>query len=232
MSEFYDDQLGLVVVRHHHQSRGVRFRVSPKGILTASVPPRTRLTTVRRAVASARLELQTMLDEHRRRVIYRHDQLIGKSHRLTVVASTDVESPQVSRRDRLIVATVPSLDIVDEPLAQQAIQTEVIKALRREAKVYLERRLRRLADRHGYSYQRLRFTHTGTRWGSCSSTGTISLNIALMMLPLDLIDYVLIHELCHTLQMNHSTEFWQLVESADPRYKVHRRSLKTYSPAL
>ena len=121
---------------------------------------------------------------------------------------------------------------LESPLAQAEIRKIVAKILRKQARAYLPRRVDFLAEKHGFTFEKLRFSHTSSRWGSCSSRGTISLNIALMNLPLHLIDYVIIHELCHTRQMNHSEKFWVEVEKYDPNYRAHVREMKNFSPQI
>ena len=106
------------------------------------------------------------------------------------------------------------------------------KLLMKKAKEYLPYRLEYFAKRYGYNYNRLRFSHANTRWGSCSSTGTISLNIGLMQVPEPLRDYVLLHELAHLNHLDHSPAFWAEVAAHDPKYKEHRKKLKLFSPGV
>ena len=115
---------------------------------------------------------------------------------------------------------------------QRALRPHLQKALQKEARAYLPRRLSYLADKYGFRYERIRYGTQKGRWGSCSSSGTISLNVGLMLLEPELIDYVLVHELCHTKQMNHSANFWSSVESCIPDYKERRKILKTKNPTL
>ena len=118
-----------------------------------------------------------------------------------------------------------------DPATQRARDAKK-KLLTKKAKQYLPYRLEYFAKLYGYSYDKIRFSHASTRWGSCSSNRTISLNIGLMQLPEALRDYVLIHELAHLNHMDHSTAFWDEVAAHDPRYKDHRKRLKSFSPGV
>lgn len=97
-----------------------------------------------------------------------------------------------------------------------------------QAKLHLPSRLLALAGQHGFRYQDCTIRHAKTRWGSCSAQGNINLNAALMLVPVELLDYVLLHELCHTRQMNHSAKFWYEMLQVDPLYLSHRQQLKQF----
>lgn len=106
------------------------------------------------------------------------------------------------------------------------------KILMKKAREYLPYRLEYLANLYGYKYEKCKLSHAGTRWGSCSSRGTITLNIGLMKIPVQLRDYVITHELAHLNHLDHSPAFWQEVASHDPLYKTHDKKLKHFSPGL
>lgn len=106
------------------------------------------------------------------------------------------------------------------------------KQLMKKARDYLPYRLDYYAKLYGYSYDKFRLSHANTRWGSCSSSRTISLNIGLMKLPEVLRDYVILHELAHLNHMDHSKAFWAEVGSHDKNYKNHEKKLKLFSPGL
>jgi predicted metal-dependent hydrolase len=121
-----------------------------------------------------------------------------------------------------------------------ATQALRLKLLKKRADNYLWHRLETLARTHGFTeYREGKLGLRKTRWGSCTSHKVISLNIALMTiaprdsdLPNALIDYVIIHELCHTRHMNHSRNFWAEVGKYDPFYREHRRALRGHKPQL
>jgi predicted metal-dependent hydrolase len=85
-------------------------------------------------------------------------------------------------------------------------------ALRRKAQSVLPAQLARLARIYDFEYSGVTIRKSRSRWGSCSSKGKINLSLYLLLLPEHLIEYVLLHELCHTIQMNHSPAFWALLD--------------------
>lgn len=116
--------------------------------------------------------------------------------------------------------------------AEQRARDYQKKQLMKKAKEYLPYRLEYYAKLYGYKYDKCRLSHANTRWGSCSSNKTISLNIGLMKVPVPLRDYVILHELAHLHHMDHSSAFWAEVGSHDKNYKTHERKLKQFNPGL
>ncbi len=133
----------------------------------------------------------------------------------------------LNKNRALIREKVPLAD----PKTQRARDAKK-KILTKKAKEWLPYRLEYYAKLYGYDYDKCRLSHAATRWGSCSSNRTISLNIGLMQVPEVLRDYVILHELAHLNHMDHSPAFWAEVESHDVRFKEHRKKLKMFSPGV
>lgn len=105
---------------------------------------------------------------------------------------------------------------------------EELQQLREQARVVLTAKTKAYAQQLGVCFQRIRIGNQRTRWGSCSSLGTISYNWKLILMPDEIIDYVVVHELCHRIEMNHSPKFWQLVAGILPDYALRREWLKQH----
>jgi len=98
--------------------------------------------------------------------------------------------------------------------------------IKHSAKKYLLPRANSLARQFNFPLKKISIRGQSTRWGSCSRRGTISLNYKLMKFKKEVIDYVIIHELCHLKEMNHSKRFWDEVEKIIPEYRLLRKELK------
>ena len=96
---------------------------------------------------------------------------------------------------------------------------EEISKLADKALSYIPGRVKYYADIIGVTYGKITIRNQKTRWGSCSSKGNLNFNCLLMLMPTEVIDYVVVHELCHRNQMNHSKAFWKEVEKILPSYK-------------
>jgi len=128
-----------------------------------------------------------------------------------------------------IVVNYPAQEHYTDLEVQAAIKRGIEKAWRVEAKEILPKRLEELARQAGLSFRSVSIRRSTTRWGSCSSTNDISLSLFLMRLPDRLIDYILLHELCHTIHKNHSKRFYGLLDGlCDGHNAGLRRELRKY----
>ncbi len=150
-----------------------------------------------------------------------------KSDNFRVVPSY-IDTPLIKTKNGVVNFLYP----IEKDFYSNEIQTEAKKALKKalynEAKSYLPKRLNDMANKYGFKYNKVFLKTSKTRWGSCSYNNNINLNINLMNLDTRFIDYVIVHELCHTLEKNHKEAFWNLVYNIIPNYKTLRKELKKF----
>ena len=113
-----------------------------------------------------------------------------------------------------------------EAESTEKLTREKVIALAEEALKVIPERVEYFAKVIGVTYGKITIRNQKTRWGSCSSKGNLNFNCLLMLAPSEVLDYVVVHELCHRKQMNHSKAFWLEVEKVIPNYKEVRKWLK------
>jgi predicted metal-dependent hydrolase len=142
----------------------------------------------------------------------------GTEYPLLVVADGNPR-PRVRLEDGQAVVLVP-----------KATASEVRRAIegwyRAEASVVIKQAVWRLSRRLGLRFNNIMIRHQRTRWGSCSSRGNLSFNFKLATAPQEVIDYVVLHELMHLKEPNHSKRFWALIERECPNYREYREWLR------
>lgn len=121
------------------------------------------------------------------------------------------------------------VDLQLPPVAEDAVLNKLV---RKFAKEVLFARTSELARRHGLHFSRLTVRNQSSRWGSCSSMRAISLNWRLVLIEPAVQDYIILHELAHLSEMNHSKKFWQLLTSYDPKRERHEAVLKALTPKI
>ena len=124
---------------------------------------------------------------------------------------------------------IAAMEILEgvEPLTE-----EEIKSLMKEAKKTIPPRVAFYAERIGVTYGRISIRCQKTRWGSCSAEGNLNFNFLLMLAPQEVMDSVIVHELCHRIEMNHSQRFYSEVTRAFPDYRKWNRWLKKNGQVL
>lgn len=139
-----------------------------------------------------------------------------------------LESPLVSLKNKKIMVRLPEQTDINDPEIQDMIRWGIQAAWRKEAKKYLPERLGELSRKHHLSFNKVIIKNNRSRWGSCSHKNNINLSLHLMRLPDYLIDYILVHELVHTVHKNHSKKYWTDLEKIFPGAKLADRELKGY----
>lgn len=132
--------------------------------------------------------------------------------------------PTIKVREDKMMITLHSQ--VPKAKGVELVKKTIEKFYRQKAEEVIHDRLQHYNEIYGFKYNKVTLRNQQTRWGSCSSKGNLNFNWRLIMAPIEVIDYVVVHELCHLKEMNHSRRFWALVEKTFPDHKKWRKWLK------
>lgn len=222
--------VGPVTLVKRTQNRSMRLSITATGV-RVSMPHWTPFS----AGAAFALTNAAWINQERakqQQVVLESGQRVGKMHylRFEQVLNGQTIISRVTGTE--IIVRMQLGEVITDPSVQKRAHQAAVRALKREAERLLPPRLSGLAVKHGLRYKNVSVKSLKRRWGSCDSQQTITLNLYLMELPWEYIDYVICHELAHTVHMNHGNEFWQLLSTLEPRARLLSKHLRKHQPAL
>jgi predicted metal-dependent hydrolase len=224
--EYYDNELGKIVFRTNPRARRLIVRKVANCILV-TVPSTVTVSEGLKLIEPFRKRILSMkspsggcLDEN--------CSLTTNTFQIKIFC-TERANYYFSLKDGTLYVACPHHTDFAAENVQTALHRGIEKILHAEAWRKLPKRLQELATLYHLSFQQVRINGSRGRWGSCSRRKSINLSFFLMLLPDHLIDYVLLHELTHTLEMNHSSKFWQKLDQfTQNQAKKLRQELKSY----
>lgn len=135
------------------------------------------------------------------------------------VSDNEIERMVISKSKWIDEHMLKVQSTVDERSKLEKITFEQIKELADQAVEYIPKRVKYYAEKENFVYNKITIKNLVSRWGSCSTKGNLNFNCLLMLMPDYVIDYIVVHELCHLREMNHSEKFWTEVEKIMPDYQ-------------
>lgn len=219
-------------ITHSNRARYLRVKLTHSGSLSVVVPNGVGTSTVKDFVASQADWIERKLSELTSvgvefdkpatlNLVY-----LNEIWDLEYLLDASSKSVSVSAEDSFKLKCIGQVDNI-------ALLHKILGMwLKKKAQQIIPPRLEELAEQHGFHFNRVTIRGQKTRWGSCSTKKNINLNYKLLFLEPVMVDYVLIHELCHTIEMNHSQQFWSLVADCDSNYKHHDKQLNKIAKKL
>ena len=225
--------IGSVLLKPSKRSKRVSIKLKPfegvEVLFPVGYPPQKALEFVnakRQWIIDAQKKIKQHESNH---TIFDENTGFKTNNFVLSIRKAPRADVQLQLRNGILQVFYPEhLPVSNAPI-QDAIRFGIEKAMRLEAKKMLPARLHQLANENGFIYKNIYIKNMKSRWGSCSFENNINLNLQLMRLPEYLIDYVLSHELCHTVEKNHGAGFWKLLDKCtDNRAKTLAKEMKNY----
>ncbi len=221
-------EIGTVFITKKRGMSSLRLRVDAKGRVQVTMPwlaSRAQAINFVRTKADWIKEQQSETD-----FLPYNGMLFGKTLQLVIRQNSD--SVRTKQDGKHVIVHFKTKFDPQSTAHIAKIQKAMMNALRVEAESLLLPRLREFAIEYGFTFKSSSVKQVIGRWGSCDSNKHIVLSLYLTQLPIEMIDYVIIHELTHTIHMNHSPDFWEHVSRYCPEYKDLRRRMRGLRPKI
>ncbi|MGV3588000.1 MAG: M48 family metallopeptidase [Adhaeribacter sp.] len=224
--------IGLVLLQRSAKAKRISIRLQPLKGIRVVVPPRATFEEAQKFLESKldwiKLHLPKIEKQETNLTVFRPDEnYYTFSHQLRLLPH-DKATLKARLNASEIQVFYPAYRNSSDDEVQQFIRKALEETYRVEAKQYLPTRVDYFARQFGFSYQKVVIKKAGTRWGSCSYQNNINLNLHLMRLPAHLRDYVILHELAHTVEKNHGPRFWALLDKISGNAVGLDKEIKNY----
>lgn len=226
--QFDLEGLGKVTLYKRRGVRNIRLSIAHDGNVRVTMPLWAPYKLGR---AFAEQKRAWLLSRMPHRVLLINKSRIGKAHQIAFEHKpVSVISSRVANNSISIIMPIGLQSA--NPAVQDIARQASIRALKKEAKLLLPKRLKELAAKHGFEYRSVTIKELRGRWGSCSQHKDIVLNCFLMQLPWELIDYVILHELLHTQILAHGKPFWDELAHYVPNLARTRKTMRSMQPRI
>lgn len=222
-----DNDFGQIIIHTRRGARNITMRVKPDG-LHLTVPPRSLLKKVLEVLQPYRKQLLEQFEQIAPKPVDLSFRIHADCFHLSLASSKLKHFTIRREEEKMIIYCPENVDFKREDV-QKLVRSAILRAMKKAAETYLPPLLSMWAERFGLTYRKVRITSARSRWGSCSAARTISLSCYLMLLPAKLMDYVILHELAHTKEMNHGPRFWELLDGmTEGKALLLRKELRAY----
>ena len=226
-----DKDFGKIHFVVRRSARNITMRVKEDG-LHVTTPPYRSITALLEAIAPFRERLRNVCSEVKPKPFDLNFSIEAECFRLKLETSP-LKNFTVSMRDETVVIACPAHADFTTDRVQTLVKNAVMRAMRKKAEEYLPPLVQFWSSLFDLPYNKVTISKARSRWGSCSSKRDISLSFYLMLLPAHLMDYVILHELAHTREMNHGPKFWELLNQlTDGKALALRKELRMHRPVF
>lgn len=224
---------GDIVICKHSQSKKLSIKLKPNSIPKVIIPT---LMTYDMGFSFA-CEKEAWILEHQKKLsenikpkilINETNGFKTRFHEITI-GKHSKKSIQNINNGNAITLLFPEEEDINTAENQTRIKKFILNILRVEAKKYLPKRTQFFAEKYSFTYNQIFIKNQKSRWGSCSGNNNINLNLHLMRLPEHLSDFIILHELCHTVHKNHSPKFHELLNTLTGNEKELNKELRKYT---
>jgi predicted metal-dependent hydrolase len=218
--------INYTVKRSRKRKRTISLQISDKSELVIAAPYFTPIGEINRFVQEKQNWIHKTIQKHKEEAIRNKAReyitgemfyYLGESFPLEVFCEQNERKGLVFWGNRFYLNTA---DATENGIFY------FVSWYKKKAKQHLQQRVDFFSHEFNLRANSVKITSAEKRWGSCSADDNLSFSFRLIMAPPDIIDYVIVHELMHIKEKNHSAAFWELIEAAMPEYKIHRRWLK------